>query len=202
MQIEKPPEPLPYPYTTAPQLCEMSWPKTCALDVGQTTEFFSPPRSLWLKPREWAPRDSNSDHPGGRWAWIVLVMHRNICTWSHDYSTGSELWMTASLKFWHTLSIMSHCIMYVKRCVHCDIEYRKMRVIINSLKLIRQHFCLWKKLEFCCCCCCSTLWKNGKCYALWNLPPLTVGASPAVFFAQKKMEPASPPFFFGLHIVI
>jgi hypothetical protein len=50
MQIEKTPEPLPYPYTTAPQLREMSWSRTCALDVGQMMEFFSP-WLLWPKPQ-------------------------------------------------------------------------------------------------------------------------------------------------------
>jgi hypothetical protein len=60
MQIEKTSEPLPHPCIAAPQLCEMSWPQTCAFDVGQMREFFpllvavaeatrvSPPRTQTL----------------------------------------------------------------------------------------------------------------------------------------------------------
>jgi hypothetical protein len=41
--MDKTPEPLPHPYIATPQLREMSWPQTCALDVGLTREDSPPP---------------------------------------------------------------------------------------------------------------------------------------------------------------
>lgn len=46
-QNEKIPEPLLHPYIAAPQLHDMSWPQTCALDVEQTRDIFP----LSLRPK-------------------------------------------------------------------------------------------------------------------------------------------------------